>query len=260
MSRKRTPEPGEVFRSPEDAVFVRNNQHGEEEPFQPHPHAPFPEFEPDRPDHPRRADDTIAPFYDLDQNELERLGQDTPRGRRIRHDGWTREKQRDFIERLAASASVSDAARYVGMSRQSARDLYNRSAPFRAAWNEALRASISVLAETAFDRAVNGVQEQVWYKGQMIGFREKYNDRLLMFLLRVRDPMNFAPLDDLAGWQRHRALEPPPGGTDAALARLEDGPATPVPLAHPADRLAPDGADGDAPRRRAGEGPNKPHT
>lgn len=224
-NRKHRYQPGDIFPSPEDGSPIRINEQGEEEAFVPPPYDPFPKFEPDPlPSLPRRADGTIAPFYALGEDELEGLGQETARStrtRRVRHDGWTIERQKDFIARLAATASVTDAARYVGLSRQSARDLYNRSAPFRAAWEEAVRASVSVLAETAFDRAVNGVQEQVWHEGRMVGFREKYDNRLLMFLLRVRDPMNFAPLDDLHGWQRHRALEDKSAGIAPTLDRLE---------------------------------------
>jgi hypothetical protein len=220
QNRKRKRQPGDVFRK--DGCLVRIDQSGEEQPFESPPHELFPEESPPQPlNVPRRADGSIAPFYTLDQDELERLGQDSPRGRRVRHDGWTIERQKDFIERLASSASVTDAARSVGMTRQSARDLYNRSAHFSAAWDEAMRASVSVLAETAFERAVNGVQEQVWHNGEMVGFREKHDNRLLMFLLRVRDPLNFAPLDDLQGWQHHRALENGSAGIGPALDRLE---------------------------------------
>jgi hypothetical protein len=220
-NRNRKPAPGDIFHSQETGGLVRIGKRGEQVPFVPHPHEAFPKFEPDQPDRPRRADGTVAPFYPLTQDQLEQAGQETSRTHRTRHDGWTIERQKNFIERLAATASVTDAARYVGMSRQSARDLYNRSPQFRAAWDEAVKASVGVLAETAFDRAVNGVQEQVWYKGRMVGFREKHDNRLLMFLLRVRDPLNYAPLDDLQGWQRHRALEDRSAGLAPTLDRLE---------------------------------------
>ena len=247
-NRARKRRPGDIVHSEDHGGLVRIDEHGEEEPWAPEPYDAFAEWDrepvPDALEYPRRADGTVAPFYSLGQDELERMEQDTPRTRRTRHDGWTIERQKDFIERLAASASVTDAARYVGMSRQSARDLYNRSAPFRAAWDEAVKASVAVLAETAFDRAVNGVQEQVWYKGRMVGFREKHDNRLLMFLLRVRDPLNFAPLDDLQGWQRHRAIEDNSGGIVPALDRLEaaeqawiEGRGQPQALPAPADLL-----------------------
>ena len=43
-----------------------------------------------------------------------------PVRRRPRHDGWTEEKQRRFIEALADTGLVSHAAKSVGMSRESA--------------------------------------------------------------------------------------------------------------------------------------------
>jgi hypothetical protein len=253
--RRRKPqyEPGTIYHSDEYGGLVRLNDQGEEEPWAPPPYDPEADFhrepEPDRPppNIPRHADGTVSPFYTLSEDQLEALGQETARSRRrIRHDGWTLERQIAFVGRLAATASVTDSARYVGLTRQSARDLYNRSAPFRAAWDEAVKLSVGVLGETAFDRAVNGVQEQVWYKGQMVGYREKHDNRLLMFLLRVRDPLNYAPLDDLQGWQRHRAIEDRSEGLRPTLDRLaaaeqawSEAETEPPRLPAPADLLDP---------------------
>ena len=36
------------------------------------------------------------------------------------------------------------------------------------------------------DRALNGVEEPVYHRGELVGTRRVYNDRLLMFLLRNR--------------------------------------------------------------------------
>ncbi len=251
--RKRPLEPGDLFHDPETGAPMEINEHGEAVPFVPIPWDPFP---PDPPPRslahiPRRADGSVSPFYTLDQDDLERLGQDTPRrdACRARHDGWTLERQQQFIETLAATASVSEAARYVGLSRQSAHKLYQRSPQFRAAWDEALKAAVGVLAATAFDRAVNGTQEQVWHDGRMVGFREKHHDRLLLYLLRVRDPLNYAPLDDLVGWQHRRAVEDRSGGIAPVLDRLAEAErawaeaeSPPPQLAAPVDRLegAPD--------------------
>jgi hypothetical protein len=171
---------------------------------------------PTHPDHgpmelvPRQEDGSISAYYYCSKQELDEIGVEGPPPRRSRHDGWTIERQKEFLEVLAASASVSDAARAVDMSRTSAYRLYNRAdaGAFRAAWDQALAAARNVLATTAFDRAVNGSEEIVYHQGRRVGVRWKYNDRLLMFLLRVRDPLNFAPLGDLQGWLRHRDVEP----------------------------------------------------
>src|SRR3546814_4455374 len=57
-----------------------------------------------------------------------------------RHNQWTRQKMRAFLAALAGTASVTDAARAVGMSRQSAYQLRARlvGTPFDIAWEVAL--------------------------------------------------------------------------------------------------------------------------
>lgn len=62
-----------------------------------------------------------------------------PVRRRPRHDGWTEEKQRRFIEMLADTGLVSHAAKAVGMSRESANRLRRspHGAAFARAWDAA---------------------------------------------------------------------------------------------------------------------------
>jgi hypothetical protein len=248
-SRRHAPRPGDLFRCPDTGETVRIDEKWRRGALGARTVRHVPARARARPPrrHPAPRDGSVSPFHDLSHDQLERLGEDTPRAdaRRARHDGWTPERQKMFIETLAATASISEACRYVGLSRQSAHKLYGRSPHFRAAWDEALKAAVGVLAATAFDRAVNGTQEQVWHDGQMIGFREKHHDRLLMYLLRVRDPLNYAPLDDLQGWARHRAIEGKRDGLEPVLDRLEAAErawataAAPAELPAPADCLAP---------------------
>lgn len=171
---------------------------------------------PTHPDHgpmediPRQENGSIAAYYYCSREEIDGFDLGGPPPRRTRHDGWTPDRQKQFIENLATTASVSSAARLIGMSLQSAYELRNRAdaGAFRAAWDEALRSALAVLAATAFERAVDGVEEKIYHQGEQIGNRTRYNDRLLMFLLRVRDPLSYAPLDDHQGWLRHRPVEP----------------------------------------------------
>ena len=174
------------------------------------------EIAPTHPDHgpmhllPRQEDGSFAAYYYCSKEELGDFGIDGPPPRRYRKDGFTPERIEIFIATLHATASVSDAARAAGISRKAAYDLYNRAdaEEFRCAWDEALRGPNIVLTSTAYDRAINGVEEIVYYQGQRVGVRIKYDNRLLMWLLKVRDPLNFAPLGDLRGWLRHRDIEP----------------------------------------------------
>lgn len=111
--------------------------------------------------------------------------------RRRRADGWTPEKQREFIEILADSGSVVGAARAVGLSKQSAYALRRSKGAegFAAAWDAAIGQASRLLADVAFDRALNGSEQHVIDKeGNHIYTHMKTNDRLLMFLLRAHQP------------------------------------------------------------------------
>jgi len=103
-----------------------------------------------------------------------------------REDGWTAPKQKAFIAALAETGSVRRAAREVNMSRVSAYYLrrHPQGAEFKRAWEMALELAMAYLKDLAFERAVEGELEPVWQRGKLVGYRRKFNDRLLMFMLR----------------------------------------------------------------------------
>lgn len=104
---------------------------------------------------------------------------------RARKDGWTPEKQRDFIEHLADTGCVKEAAGRVGMSETSAYRLRRRSdaAAFDAAWEAALEKGLQRLTAMAFERAVNGTVKRIWYHGELVAEERVYSERLLLWLL-----------------------------------------------------------------------------
>jgi hypothetical protein len=118
---------------------------------------------------------------------------------RQRHDGWTPKKQRDFIEALAATACVTEAAKAVGMSPKSAYLLRERedAGSFHAAWIAAQHYAVATLEGAAFSRAIYGVPVPHYYKGELVGEHRKYNDGLAMFLLRHNDLGRYGK-----GWDR----------------------------------------------------------
>lgn len=103
-----------------------------------------------------------------------------------RHDGWTPERQKAFIEALADTGSVSRAARLVNMAQANCYTL--RRAPgadeFRRAWEAALDFGVQRLKDIAFERAIDGYLVPVFVGGKLMGYRRKTNDALLMFCLR----------------------------------------------------------------------------
>lgn len=106
--------------------------------------------------------------------------------RNNRHDGWTPERQRAFIEALADTGSVTRAAAQVNIAQTNCYSL--RRAPgaesFRAAWDAALDYGVLRLKDIAFERAIEGQLVPVFVAGKLMGFRRRRNDALLMFCLR----------------------------------------------------------------------------
>jgi hypothetical protein len=103
-----------------------------------------------------------------------------------RHDGWTPERQKAFVEALADTGCVSIACRMVNMSQRSFYQLRRQPGAegFRAAAEAAQALGLQVVKDEAFERAMTGELIPVFVAGKLLGFRRKKNDRLLMFILR----------------------------------------------------------------------------
>lgn len=124
---------------------------------------------------------------------------------RPRLDGWTPNRQVAFIQALAESGCVADACRAVGMSERSAYALRARpdAISFRNAWEVALDYAVRRLGDAALSRAINGVAVPVFYRGEQVGERRHYDERLAMFLLRYRDPLRYGQWNDRREWRGH---------------------------------------------------------
>lgn len=112
---------------------------------------------------------------------------------RMRRGGWSADRQRAFIALLAETGSVRAACRQLGVGEHHIYKLrrHPEAASFRAAWEAALDCGIQRIEDIAMDRAMNGVEEPVYHAGEIIGTRRRYNDRLLMFMLKNRNPARF---------------------------------------------------------------------
>lgn len=179
-----------------------------------------------------------------------------PVRRRPRHDGWTEEKQRRFIEVLADTGLVSLAAKEVGMNRASAYRLRRaaHAGAFARAWELARERAGALIEDIAFERAIEGVEVESYDgNGELSGVRTQYNDRLLTFLLRHLRPERYSA----AARERRGAAWPEGQGAgdasmDEALRAMEpELPAPPEELADPeqleTDLLTAEAADGRLP-------------
>ncbi|MBE1528083.1 hypothetical protein GGC65_002539 [Sphingopyxis sp. OAS728] len=138
-----------------------------------------------------------------------------PASPRERHDGWTPEKQVEFIDALGECGCVTEACERVGLSPSTAYRLRRRvdAYSFRAAWDAAIDYAIRRLSDAAFSRALHGVTRPVWFQGEQVGERRYYDERLTMFLLRYRDP------DTYGAWRDRREPRRRPDARAIALGR-----------------------------------------
>ena len=97
-----------------------------------------------------------------------------------RHDGWLPEIRVKFLEALSRTGNVGAAAYYVQRSRQSAYDLRRRDPDFARGWQAALVLARDVAEDVLQERAIDGIEEPVYYHGEVVGTRRRYDSRLLL--------------------------------------------------------------------------------
>ena len=113
-----------------------------------------------------------------------------------RHDGWTPARKAQFLEALAGDGNVRAACARVGLSREAAYRLRRRDALFARAWAAAQLQARERVGEVLGTRALEGIEEQVWFRGEVVGTRRRYDTRLLL--------AHMARLDKLAEDERAR--------------------------------------------------------
>ena len=163
---------------------------------------------------------------------------------------WTefgRDRQAAFLEALATGGSVRAAARSVDVSYRTAYRARRGDPAFRLAWSGALLAGRAQAEDVLACRAIDGVEEEVWYHGEVVATRRRYDGRLLL--------AHLGRLDRLTEDVRASAFA---DDFEAALARFaagEDEPANaPQP---PADNSSPEQCDNrDKSNSAPGGGPN----
>lgn len=110
-----------------------------------------------------------------------------------RRNSITPDVQRRFIAALAATASVTAAARSVGKSLEAIYKLRARPGAdgFCAAWDAALDRAMARLEAVAMERALEGEARPVLTAQGVVGEWRRHDNHLLMFLLRNRRSERF---------------------------------------------------------------------
>jgi hypothetical protein len=122
----------------------------------------------------------------------------TPVPVKARHDGWTVERQKWFILRLALSGCVSAAAKGVGMTSKSAYRLLDRpgSESFAAAWAKALGWGQDRTLDTSLERSLVGEVVPIVRDGRVVGERHRLDNRLSFAVLNALDRRTETRLGD----------------------------------------------------------------
>jgi hypothetical protein len=109
------------------------------------------------------------------------------------------------------------------MSRQTAYRLRARlrGEPFDMAWDAAFQCSFDALAQAAMERALKGVEVRHYHQGELVGTSRRYDERLTIALLRMREQFMRAPPPPF-----HDSSAYEPDDFSGLLARVEQGPAT----------------------------------
>lgn len=116
-----------------------------------------------------------------------------PSGRTVR----TTKKRDAFLTELAKTANVSEAAARADMSRSAVYAWRREDAEFAAEWDDAVDQAADRMEREALRRAVEGVDEPVYYQGEEVGAVRKYSDTLLIFLLKAARPEKYRERQDV---------------------------------------------------------------
>ena len=110
---------------------------------------------------------------------------------RERHDGFTAEKRQRFLETLAATGCISDAAKVAPISRKTVNYWRDRDADFASQCAAALHKAAAHIDTLAWERGVTGIEEPVFAYGKKVGTRVKRSDAIFRMILMASDPEKY---------------------------------------------------------------------
>lgn len=100
-------------------------------------------------------------------------------------------KKNDFLNALLKTGLRNKAAEMAGVTRQ-AHYLWLKTDGEYAMQYEKVRTMLTDnLEDAAYERAVNGIERKIYFKGEEIGTQTEYSDTLLALLLKANMPEKY---------------------------------------------------------------------
>lgn len=103
--------------------------------------------------------------------------------------GWTPERKVQFLDRLAVHGNARAACRSVGLSAEAAYRLRRRDPLFARGWDAAVVLGRENGVQVLGDRAIEGIEEDIYFRGEVVGTRRRYDNRLLLAHLARLDQL-----------------------------------------------------------------------
>ena len=100
-------------------------------------------------------------------------------------------KKRAFLAALAHTGNITEAADIAHIARSAHYQWLEADPVYAAAYEDAMEQAAQRLEAEARRRAVDGVEEPVFYQGKQCGVIKRYSDALLMFLLKGALPEKY---------------------------------------------------------------------
>ena len=130
-------------------------------------------------------------------------GASAEEGPRERHDAFTEARKCEFLSALVKTGCIQDACRRIGVSPRTVYRHQESDPRFFDHCAAALRMSATPIELTAWQRAVEGVEQEFACGGQVY-VRRRYDSGLLRLLLQGSNPKKYGPRP---GFKRKRLLK-----------------------------------------------------
>lgn len=111
----------------------------------------------------------------------------------------TEHQQGLYINAIRETGLEASARRIAGVSKRAVENTIEENPDFAEQLEDAMDCAADVLEAEARRRAVDGYEEDVYYKGEFVGTTTKYSDSLLALLLKGRRRQVFGDVTKLTG-------------------------------------------------------------
>jgi hypothetical protein len=109
------------------------------------------------------------------------------------------QRKRIFLEAYQKNGVLKYACAAANVHRQTYYDWLRDDPTFATAAREAREVAIEALEEEAHRRAIEGVEDPIYYKGEFVATVRKPSDTLMIFLLKANRPEKYRERVELSG-------------------------------------------------------------